>query len=76
VRTFLIVYDRGAGRIEELAEFGEDAGDDARRRRVELERKHRTDPNIEVVVLGAESLESLRVTHARYFKTPEQLVRG
>jgi hypothetical protein len=43
-------------------------------RRFELERQEREDPNIEVIVLGAESLEALHRTHGRYFKTLGQLL--
>jgi len=76
VRYYLITYNRGAGRVEKLVPFGETERAEALRQRFELEQARRNDSNIEVVVIGAESEEVLRVTHARYFKTPQELVGG
>jgi hypothetical protein len=39
-----------------------------------LEREHRLEPHIEVVLLGARSEDVLKRTHARYFKTVRELV--
>jgi len=43
-------------------------------RRFALEREHRLEPHIEVVLLGARSEDVLKRTHARYFKTVRELV--
>ena len=37
---------------------------------------HKADPNIEVVLLEADSRETLLRTHARYFKTVAEIARG
>jgi hypothetical protein len=74
VKYFLLVYRRSAGR---LAEPPQDLGSDrdaALRVRFERERRERADPDVEVVVLGAASLDALKRTHARYFKTFDELV--
>jgi len=79
VKYFLLVYDKGEGRIREEREF--DAADGARAfvERGDLMMRYRLDPNIEVAVLGAESRDDLTKTHSRYFeslKTLQELSRA
>jgi hypothetical protein len=50
--------------------------DDALARRFDLEREYRLEPHIEVVLLYARSQDVLRRTHARYFKTVQELVQS
>ncbi len=70
---FLIVYNRDTGDVT-IARYEDDARVAAQERRFALEREHRLEPNIEVVLLGARSEDVLRRTHARYFKTVRELV--
>ena len=72
---FLIVYNQQTGAVE-LTEFADDDRDTALERRFALEREHRLEPHIEVVLLGARSEDVLRRTHARYFKTVRELVES
>jgi hypothetical protein len=76
VAQYLIVYDQRDGRIDILEEFSDVERDAALNRRFELELKHRSDPLIEVVVLGAASRDDLMATHARYFKSVSELAEG
>lgn len=74
MKYFLLVYRRSAGRLEEPPR---DLGSDqeaALKIRFERERRERRDPDVEVVVLGAPSLDALKRTHARYFKSFAELV--
>lgn len=72
---FLLVYDRTAGVLREpVVEFADHEREAAVRRRFELEQQEREHPNIEVVVLGAASMNALRRTHARYFKSMSELL--
>ncbi len=75
MRSFLLVYDRARGTLLEAVEYG--AGERTRalrdRFRKELEVRGR---DVEVVLLSAASLDALRKTHGRYFKTPSELVAG
>ena len=73
MKSFLLVYDRQAGKLVESLEFGETERDEALRQRFEREQRYRTEPNIEVVVITAASRKVLEHTHGRYFKTIEQL---
>ena len=74
VMHFLLVFDRLHGRLLSVRAF-----DDHRQALVErfrAEREHRTDADIEVVVLTASSQDALRRTHARYFESVSTLATG
>jgi hypothetical protein len=64
-KHFLITYDiaREHAHVDELGE------DDARALAAysAAEARHRGDANIEVVLLGSDSLETIKRTHASYF---------
>lgn len=68
---YLVVFDRSKGEVLRLQRFSD--RDDALQARFAEERDHRGESDIEIVVLGAISGESLRRTHGRYFKDFEQL---
>mgnify|MGYP006971579264 CR=1 FL=1 len=67
MKHFLIEYNRSTGR-RHLAEF--DEASQAIRQRIIAETEN-TDPHVEIVVIGAPSLDDLRITHSRYFKAGE-----
>lgn len=73
MRLFLIVYDRRGGQVLRLDEYGEEERTAAARERLVLEKQHRGDPNVEVVIISAPSREALERTHGRYFKSPSEL---
>lgn len=75
VHHFVLVYDQRLGRlIAPLEEFSDSAV--GMQRRFDLERKHRHETTIEVVMLSAESEAQIRRTHARYFESLEELIAG
>jgi hypothetical protein len=70
IRHFLVVYDV----VRELAKV-EDFGEDyeaALKAYGEREQDHRFDPAYEVVLLGADSLDTIKKTHSSYFVQPEE----
>jgi hypothetical protein len=67
MKHFLLVYDKKAGVILETKVFSDNARRIAMAERFKREALYRNDPNIEVVVLGANSAAALRKTHSRYF---------
>jgi hypothetical protein len=67
MKFFLIVFDRKARRILDLQEFTASQHRKALDALFEREMQERLDPNLEVVLLAAESEEALRHTHRRYF---------
>ncbi len=66
---FLLVFDHKQARLVDLQEFGSDsesavAAYAAKERELgELG----TDSNIEIVLIGSDSLDTVKVTHANYF---------
>ncbi len=70
---FLLIYDHrqqkllGAKRYEDPTEAVEAYG--------QLEREHRGDEGLEIVLIGSDSLETIRQTHGNYFdgETPAVL---
>jgi len=72
---FLIIYNQQTGHVD-VTPFADDQRAAARARRFELERTHRLEPHIEVVLLSAPSEDVVRRTHARYFKSVRELVES
>lgn len=73
-RHFVVAYKRSAGKLLELGEF--DTAKEAHARRMELDLQYRTDHDVEVAVLGSDSLDQLKRTHSRYFKTFAEIAKG
>jgi hypothetical protein len=73
VPDYLLIYDRRAGNIVRHRQY--DDGQVALDARFEAEREFRGQPDIEVVVLGADSWDALKRTHGRYFYTVGELAR-
>lgn len=73
MKFFLVVYDRSRGKLVDLKTFAEPQRAAALRARFQRETAERSRPEIEVVLLGAESLDDLKRTHARYFSSLEEL---
>ena len=72
MKHFLLLYRRSTGRLEQLRDLGDDRAK-AMVVRFDQEKKLRTDPDLEVVILSAQSRNALMHTHARYFKTLSEL---
>jgi hypothetical protein len=71
MQHYLLIYDRRAGKILRRRRFK--APGTAMAARFEAEREFRDEPDIEIVVLGADSWEALRQTHSRYFERVQEL---
>lgn len=69
IQHFILVFDRRAGRQLEQLTFG--SGQKAARAALvayeELEERHRDQPHIDIVLIGSESIETVKVTHSTYF---------
>ena len=61
---FLIVYRRSSGELVTLDAFTDGSAAVAALNALDI---GTNDPDIETVLFGAESFESLKVTHGRYF---------
>jgi hypothetical protein len=72
VPYFLLAYDRPRGEILRQQEFG--SWQEGLPARFEAEREYAGSPDVEIVLLGAESIEALRATHRRYFESIGEIV--
>jgi hypothetical protein len=71
VWNYLVIYNRRAGEIVRRGRF--ETAADALEARFEAEREFCDEPDVEIVVLGAESWDALYRTHSRYFKGVQEL---
>jgi vacuolar-type H+-ATPase subunit F/Vma7 len=69
LQHFLLVYDLGAQRLIEQQEFGD--GDEASAAYAALERRYKDRDDLEIVLVGADSIETIKRTHAHYFDAVE-----
>lgn len=74
MQHYLVIYNRREGQIIRHRHFRTPG--QALAARFEAEREFREEPDIEVVVLGAESWASLPKTHSRYFKRVQELAEA
>jgi hypothetical protein len=66
VTYYLLVFNRRRGElVREIEEFADQRVAMVERLRLEIENKH--NPDLEIVVLGAESRAAMENTHSRYF---------
>ena len=73
MRFFLLVYDRTSGTILEQVEFDDEGA--AMQARFDREDQYARRGDVEVVVLGAASLEQVKLTHGRYFMSDGEPLR-
>lgn len=66
IKHFLLVFDHDAGKLVNVVEFGTD-GDRAVAAYAEKESAFKDHPRVEIVLIGSDSLETVRLTHANYF---------
>jgi hypothetical protein len=69
LQHFLLRYNLRTQTLEDLTSFGTDA-EGATRAYADLEREYRDradHTDFEIVLIGADSLETIQVTHSRYF---------
>lgn len=69
LRHFLLVYDLAAQRLIEQQEFSD--GNEASVAYAALERKFKERTDLEIVLVGADSIETIKRTHAHYFDAVE-----
>lgn len=66
MKHFLLAFDHARNTLLVQREFGTDA-DHATEAYMELEREHRDNLNVDIVLVGSDSIETVRVTHSTYF---------
>lgn len=66
LQHFLLIYDQRRGRLLEQLDLGEDS-EVAAAEHSRYEAEYRGREGIEIVLVGADSIETIRETHAHYF---------
>ena len=69
IQHYLLVFDHGAGHLIEEKSFGND-GKRAVAAYAEKEREYQSREAIEIVLVGSDSLDTVKLTHANYFDGP------
>ncbi len=69
---FLLVYDHAAGRLLSRVEFRN--ADEAAEAYSDMELEHRGDRHLEIVLVGADSIETIMQTHGNYFRDESEPV--
>lgn len=67
IQHFLLVFDHGVDRLIHTEDYGEDA-DAAMAAYASTEAEYRDRKDVEVVLIGSDSLETVKRTHANYFE--------
>ncbi|MFA7324771.1 MAG: hypothetical protein WC005_10485 [Candidatus Nanopelagicales bacterium] len=67
IQHFLLVYNRATGTLEQERPFGTDA-EAALAAYAEAESVFRESPHMQIVLIGSDSIETVRITHANYFE--------
>lgn len=65
LRHFLLVFDHNEQRLIDNREFGD--SEEALRAYSMTERSYTREQNVEVVLIGADSIDTVMRTHANYF---------
>jgi hypothetical protein len=67
IKHFLLVFDHKRGELIKEREFGSDSKS-ALKFYQELELEHRHDDHIDIVLIGSDSLNTVKLTHANYYE--------
>ncbi|HEY1774638.1 MAG TPA: hypothetical protein VGG41_00635 [Solirubrobacteraceae bacterium] len=66
---FLLLYDLEAQKLISHEEFRD--GDEAAQAYARLEAEYRGRSDVEIVLVGADSIDTIRLTHGQYFEEGE-----
>ena len=67
ILSFLLVYNGATGQLERLDEFGSDS-EAALTAYAEAEKAFEGSDFMQIVLIGSDSLDTVRITHANYFE--------
>lgn len=71
LRHFLLMYNRATGDVVVAQEFGDAL--EAAEAYAQLERVHRYSADVEIVLVGSDSLDTIKRTHGNYFDEDVEL---
>ena len=66
IQHFLLVFDHSSGELVDVTDFGHDS-DAALVAYARCEETHASNPSMDILLVGSDSLETVKATHANYF---------
>lgn len=66
IQHFILVFDRKAGRLVDQLNYGAEAKNAVKKYEA-LEEEYRHEPHMDIVLVGSDSIETVKITHANYF---------
>jgi hypothetical protein len=66
IQHFLLVFDHLRGELIREEHFGQDS-DKALAAYANCEQKYRDQPDVEIVLIGSDSIDTVHLTHANYY---------
>ena len=66
IRHFLLVFDHRQGKLVLEKSFGQDSAS-ALRAYAQTELDYRDQPDMEIVLIGSDSIDTVKLTHANYY---------
>lgn len=71
MQHFLLIYDHSKQVLRSSREFSDDQSDEATQAYQDAEAEHQEDRDIEIVLIGADSIATIMRTHGHYFTQSE-----
>ena len=75
MQHFLLIYNHADSKLVTQTEFDDGSADEATAAYRDAEAAHATDTNIEIVLIGADSIDTIHRTHGHYFSTDDAVER-
>ncbi|MFZ0664225.1 MAG: hypothetical protein WAM97_00605 [Acidimicrobiales bacterium] len=75
MQHFLLIYDHQEHRLRDSRQFASDECLEATKAYEEAEAQHQGDENIEIVLIGADSIDIIKRTHGHYFDGTDRLAK-
>ncbi len=66
IQHFILVFDRHAGHLVDQLDFGGEAKAAVSKYEA-LEEQYRDCPHMDIVLVGSDSIDTVKITHANYF---------
>ncbi len=75
MQHFLLIYDHKRQELRAQRAFGDRQRDEATQAYQNAEQECQNDPNVEIVLIGADSIETIMRTHGHYFADTDPLAK-
>jgi hypothetical protein len=75
MQHFLLIYDHQAQKLRASREFDDKESTAATAAYQSAEQEYQNDQNIEIVLIGADSIDIVHRTHGHYFDSRDRLAR-